>query len=117
MARSNEIPKDFGHALAWLKVGRRISRSCWDGMYLWVNKGTVETFPEHSDLVEGVPDSLFVLGGKGTIPRLPHINQRSASGATLTGWLPTGADLLAEDWVVHPDEYAPAPQFAFDSEF
>lgn len=93
----------FGAALDALKVGERISRAGWNGkgMYLWLNMGSSETMPPHGAaprLISGVDATLFDLGHTGTITRLPNINMHAADGATVTGWLASQTDMLAEDW-------------------
>ena len=44
----------------------------------------------------------------GTITRLPNLNMRAATGSTVTGWLASQTDILAEDWV-DLDADAPPP--------
>lgn len=111
---------NFSHALAALKEGKHVSRSGWNGkgMFIFLNKGsypngaTVE-FPEGmsgDDLegqnindigsIDGVSCGLFDRGDDGTAVRLPNVNIRVASGATVTGWLASQTDMLAEDWGV-----------------
>ncbi|MES3011958.1 MAG: DUF2829 domain-containing protein [Pseudomonadota bacterium] len=97
----------FGVALDALKLGERISRAGWNGkgMHLWLNKGSSETIPPHGptqQLISGVDVRLFDLGDTGTITRLPNINMRAADGATVTGWLVSQTDMLADDWCVLP---------------
>ena len=94
----------FGEALHALKAGHRVARSGWNGknMFIYLNKGSVDdsSLGEHSLLIEGVQQELFEYGDKGTVTRLPNINMRSASGSTVTGWLPSTTDMLAEDWTI-----------------
>lgn len=91
---------DFGEALAALKEGRRVARAGWNGkkMFVWLNWGS---FPgcEMNKLIGGVPSVLFHAGPKNTVTRMPNINMRAADGSTVTGWLASQTDMLAEDWV------------------
>lgn len=99
----------FGEALEALKEGKQVARAGWNGkkMYLWLNKGS---FDYHSTVkdgkatidenIEGIPAPLFEGGDSGTITRLPNINMRAATGSTVTGWLASQTDVLAEDWVI-----------------
>lgn len=92
---------DFGDAIRHLKEGRRVARAGWNGkgMWLYLNLGSHDKAEQHA-LIDGVPRALFSLGHEGTVTRLPNINMRAASGATVTGWLASQTDMLAEDWVV-----------------
>lgn len=89
---------DFGTALKEMKSGSLISREGWNGkgMFLYLNKGSVPITPNPTSptpgLIDGVRETLFDLGPGKTIVRLPNINMKSASGATVTGWLAGIAD-------------------------
>ncbi len=91
----------FGRALAHIKDGRRVARAGWNGkgMWLYLNLGSHDK-TEQRPLIDGVSRSLFTLGDDGTVTRLPNINMRAASGATVTGWLASQTDMLAEDWML-----------------
>jgi hypothetical protein len=98
---------DFSTALQELKAGQRISRAGWNGkgMFLWLNKGSHNfknpdggSDVNEGDLIEGIREGLFEHGDEGTVTRLPNINMRAATGSTVTGWLASQTDLLAEDW-------------------
>lgn len=98
---------NFGQAIEALKDGHRVSRAGWNGkgMFLWLDKGSfdAERYAQ-SELgvpaeIEGVRSELFELGDMGTVTRLPNIRMRSASGATVVGWLASQTDMLAEDWL------------------
>jgi len=98
---------NFGQALERLKNGDSVCRNGWNGknMFIYLNHGnTPVSLPLREDgqtpLIDGVPQSLFVLGDEGTVTRLPNINMKTATGSTVTGWLASQADLLAEDWGV-----------------
>jgi hypothetical protein len=97
---------NFGAALERLKEGGCVSRAGWNGkgMYIYLNHGSVpagmvpsgEPAPQ---FVSGVALALFGVGDHGTVIRLPNINMCAADdGATVTGWLASQADMLAEDW-------------------
>lgn len=78
MIKHNEVNKtmSFGDAIRFIKSGRKISRSGWNGknMYLELQ----------------VPDE----NSKMT---LPYIYMRTAQG-DLVPWLASQTDILAEDW-------------------
>lgn len=101
----------FGDALVALKQGARVARAGWNGkgMFIYLNKGSVDgpylgfkpgeqPVENHPSTIDGVSMSLFDCGDTGTVTRLPNINMRSAGGATVTGWLASQTDMLAEDW-------------------
>ena len=106
---------NFGQAVEALKAGQRVARAGWNGkgMFVYLNKGSFDGdllgFPEgeqpradNGSTIDGVRLGLFEAGDKGTVTRLPNINMRSATGATVTGWLASQTDILAEDWEIVP---------------
>ena len=101
---------NFGQALESLKQGHRIARGGWNGkgMFVGLNKGSSECLsPGRTETIEGVSETLFELGNTGTVTRLPNLNMRAATGSTVTGWLASQTDLLAEDWVDLDADAAP----------
>lgn len=90
---------DFGTAIRALKEGRRVCRAGWNGkgMFIWLNKGSKGG---EGGGYGGVSVDLFDRGDVGTIVRMPNINMRAADGVTVTGWLASQTDMLAEDWHV-----------------
>lgn len=105
---------NFGQAIEALKNGKAVSRSGWNGkgMLLWLNRGSIDhrslidtatgTDIAHQSLgyIAGVHLSLFDKGDEGTVTRLPNINMKVAGGETLTGWLASQTDMLAQDWCI-----------------
>lgn len=85
-------------------------------MFLYLNPGSHDAKPpamERGELIDGVHPDLFNNGATGTATRLPNINMRAASGATVTGWLASQTDILAEDWTIveeAPEPAAPAEE-------
>lgn len=101
----------FSAALAAVKEGRRVAREGWNGkgIFILLNKGAlrpnslISGGTDTPTLCEGISDKLFeVHEGEGDT-RLPNLNMRAATGSTVTGWLASQTDLLAEDWVVLQD--------------
>lgn len=96
---------DFGAALSALKSGGKIARQGWNGknMFIYLNKGSVDSSSNViAEFVEGCSVHLFDNGDVGTITRMPNLNMKAASGSTITGWLASQTDILAEDWMVLP---------------
>jgi hypothetical protein len=92
----------FGQAIEALKKGNAVSRQGWNGkgMCIFLNKGS-HTIPQDQDLpneIEGIRANLFEKGPHGTVTRLPNLNMKAATGSTVTGWLASQTDILAEDW-------------------
>lgn len=95
---------NFGLALEALKDGKAIARAGWNGkgMFIYLNHGSHD-FPAHQDrppVIGGVNHSLFENGDTGTVTRMPNINMRAADGSTVTGWLASQTDMLADDWSI-----------------
>lgn len=94
---------DFGSAIAAIKNGRKVARAGWNGkgMFIYLNQGSApaDRLVRH-DFVGGVSRELFEVGDRDTIVRMPNINMRAADGYTVTGWLASQTDMLAEDWEV-----------------
>lgn len=99
---------NFGQAIEALKNGKAIARAGWNGkgMCVYLNRGSSATsfVNEGPDAVkeypEGIRGDLFDLGDTGTVTRLPNLNMKAASGSTVTGWLASQTDILAEDWTI-----------------
>ncbi len=106
----HQIPtRDFGSAIAALKSGYRLAREGWNGkrMFIYLNKGSFDfkTSQEQAGVgkllsIWSVKPDLFEKGDVGTVTRMPSINMKDANGATVTGWLASQTDVLAEDWTV-----------------
>ena len=94
---------NFGKALKALKKGKCITREKHDkSSFIYLNHGSV-AYTENSletAHIEAIKNELFEIGNTGTVTRLPNLNMKLVSGETMTGWTPTQADMLAEDWQV-----------------
>lgn len=100
---------NFGEAIEALKLGSRVAREGWNGkkMFIYLNKGSVDVAAHHREnresenfFVEGIKFDLFEAGDNGTVTRLPNLNMKVATGSTVTGWLASQTDILAEDWSI-----------------
>lgn len=92
----------FGDALMMLKLGYRVARAGWNGkgMFIYLNRGAHDFDADPRGAIDGVDSDYFAKGDTGIVTRMPNVNMRSASGATVTGWLASQTDMLAEDWMV-----------------
>lgn len=68
--------KNFGEAIAALKVGQKVSRLGWNGKGMWLN---LQVPDEHSKM------------------SLPYIYMFTADKKQVP-WLASQTDVLAEDW-------------------
>jgi hypothetical protein len=99
-----EVNLNFGQALESLKQGKAISREGWNGkgMCVYLNNGSHDfgNGEAASNKIEGIRVGLFQSGDTGTVTRLPNLNMKTATGSTVTGWLASQTDLLADDWCI-----------------
>jgi len=92
---------NFGDAIEALKQGKQVSRNGWNGkgMFIYLNRGSADYQSEDEfEQIEGINANLFDRGATGAVTRLPNLNMKAATGSTVTGWLASQTDLLAEDW-------------------
>ena len=90
---------NFGQAIDALKTGKCVMRAGWNGkgMFIYLNKGSAP-FLKGLRCINGVNCFLFDSAPDDTVIRMPNINTRAADGSTVTGWLASQTDMLAEDW-------------------
>jgi len=88
---------NFGQVIEGLKEGNCYARSGWNGngMCIYLEKGSS---PYRETMINSVDGRLFELGDDGTSTRMPNINMLAADNSTVTGWLASQTDMLAEDW-------------------
>ena len=94
---------NFGKALKALKAGECVTRSKHDkASFIYLVLGSVGYTNNtlESTHIEAIKNNLFNTGDTGTVTRLPNLNMKLVSGETMTGWTPTQADMLAEDWQI-----------------
>lgn len=83
----------FGDAIYFLKAGKKVARSGWNGkgMFLFLVSGS-------RFAVNRAP--LLGIYPEGTlIDYLPHVDMKTATGE-IVPWLASQTDILAEDWRV-----------------
>lgn len=94
---------DFGKAIEALKSQKRVYREGWNGRGMWiVLMPRLELPPFNTqDTSRKVNDRTAKWIGEDTpLDCQPYIAMWTASQQWQPGWLPSQADLLAEDWVV-----------------
>jgi Protein of unknown function (DUF2829) len=97
---------DFGHALAAVKEGKRISRAGWNGkgMFVFQRPGDKLPFSVIAQ-VKSLPQSVksFLLDlphEQGVVEFLPYLCMWSATSEVVNGWLASQSDMQATDWCV-----------------
>jgi hypothetical protein len=80
----------FGDAIAYLKKGRKVSRKGWKGkgMFLFI-----------ADEIHFFTKTELKKENDEPYDMLPSITMKTADNKCVVGWVPTQADMLAEDWV------------------
>lgn len=85
---------DFSAALLWLKNGKRAARTGWNGKGMFVV------------LIPGANlDRSAAVGLGADIEKLTFddaLALKSAGGNLVCGWVPSTADLIADDWILIP---------------
>ena len=77
---------NFGAALEELKSGARIQRPGWNGNGMW--------------LVLIHPGNAMHTSAAGAFDMQPCIGLKTATNVMQPGWVPSQADMLANDWSV-----------------
>jgi len=91
---------NFGKAIEALKIGKRVSRSGWNGkgMFLFLlPSGTVPTKAIHDPALREVIEQEL---GVDEFEALGSIRMFTADKKILTGWLASQTDMLSEDWCI-----------------
>lgn len=89
---------DFSDALMWLKEGKRVSRSGWNGAGQFAWMVPPGSYPARMEAIKGhYPDDMVPYGA--------YFALKNAQG-TVVPWVPSVGDLMATDWQVYE---APKP--------
>lgn len=90
-ALAGTMQLDFGAALAGIKAGRRATRFGWNGVGTFVFLVPGSTFAVNREPLQSL------LGCGTQVDYRPHIDMKDAQGM-VGPWVPSGTDLMAEDW-------------------
>ena len=94
---------DFSDALMWLKEGKRVCRSGWNGRSQWAelvkNSGLVFR-SELTEEVYSVADGLILKNAQGIVVQ----------------WVPSIGDLMATDWQVFSESEVVTPSYRFEKD-
>jgi hypothetical protein len=83
---------DFGMALWNLKNGNKVAREGWNGAGMFAYMVPAASYPATTEAAK----SHF---GDSLVPYRAYFALKTAQGDVAT-WVPSGSDILAEDWVV-----------------
>jgi hypothetical protein len=80
---------DFGHAIAEMKAGKKVSRFEWVGnTCIFLDEHPVPRLnAEHADM-----------RGRACSPAICKVEE---DGSITIGWSPSVIEMLAEDWFIH----------------
>ncbi|TFH43026.1 MAG: DUF2829 domain-containing protein [Lysobacterales bacterium] len=88
-----EVQFDFGMALNWLRLGRKLTRKGWNG------KGMFVYLVAGSQFEVNRPPLLGIYPEGTSISYRPHLDMKYADG-TCGVWLASQSDMLEEDWML-----------------
>lgn len=83
---------DFGGALLMLKLGFKVARIGWNGSGMFAYMVPANAYPASTEAAK----SHF---GDSLVPYRAYFALKTAQGDVAT-WVPSGSDILAEDWEV-----------------
>lgn len=92
---------NFGAAIHALKDGKKVAREGWNGKGMWIVLMPALQLPPHSTQEPGakVNDRTAKHIGLDTpLDSQPYVAMWTAAQQWQPGWLPSQADMLAEDW-------------------
>ncbi|MBO0962013.1 DUF2829 domain-containing protein [Neobacillus sp. MM2021_6] len=89
-----EVGAEFGFdvALAILKEGGKVARKGWNGSGMFAYYVEPASYPAKMEVIKGVFENDMV-------PYRGYFALKTAQNDVAT-WVPSGSDILAEDWVV-----------------
>ena len=100
---SNSNCYSFSSALEALKDGYRVQRNGWNGKNMWIALSPGFTALPAEKFWN--PHAFqFAESNGGTAGVDPYFIMKTAQGTIQMGWVPSQADMLANDWQTLPDE-------------
>ncbi len=88
---------DFGNALFFLKMGRRVTRAGWNGAGMFAYLVPAASYPAQT----GAAKAYYGEGAQ--VPYRAYLALKTAQGDVAT-WSPSCTDVLAEDWAILPPD-------------
>lgn len=93
----------FSRALLGLQAGERLQREGWNGKNMWVALGA-GSIALPAEKFWNPHARQFAESNGGTAAVDPYFILKTAQGTIQMGWVPSQADMLANDWQTLPDE-------------
>lgn len=99
----------FSKAIEAMKDGHRVARSGWNGKGMWIaisgsKRALMKVVTESFWQKYRKPTSEEL--AKAPINELPFVMMWTATNEVLTGWLASQTDMLADDWMILPEDAA-----------
>lgn len=94
----------FSAALHGLQAGERLQREGWNDKNMWVTKGEGSGTPLEADKFWNPHVRSFAESNGGGAIVDPYFIMKTAQGTIQMGWVPSQADMLANDWQTLVDE-------------
>lgn len=101
-----EVGISFGDALAFLKASRRLTRLGWNGNGMFIVLMPRLQLPPFNtqDTAKKVNDRTAKwIGEDQPLDCQPYVAMYTATKQWQPGWLPSQADMLADDWACLPE--------------
>lgn len=93
----------FSKALLGLQAGERLQREGWNGKNMWIALGAGSTaLPAEKFWNPHAKQFAESNGGTATVDS--YFIMKTTQGTIQIGWVPSQADMLANDWQTLPDE-------------
>lgn len=83
---------NFGKALEALKNGKKVARTGWNGSGMFAYIVPANAYPANTEAAK----SFF---GEQPVPYRAYFALKTAQDDVAT-WVPSGSDILAEDWII-----------------
>lgn len=92
---------NFEGSLSLLKSGHKVYRKGWNGsnMFIYMQSGSVVPVVNMKPAVAKHLFGEMMLECDTTIEIKPHIDMKTTDGSLSIGWVPSQADMFAEDWI------------------
>lgn len=81
----------FGAAINYLKMGKRVARTGWNGQGMYAYLVPANSYPAQTDSAKAEFGDM--------VPYRAYLALKTAQGDVAT-WAPSCSDVLAEDWLV-----------------
>lgn len=94
---------NFSSALEALKAGHRVQREGWNGKNMWIALGA-GSIALPADKFWNPHARQFAESNGGTATVDSYFIMKTAQGTIQMGWVPSQADMLANDWQTLVDE-------------